>query len=206
MRISLLSLLLFLFVGFACTAPATEDQETAAEVSEEIQEETEIAESDAALAKGDNYATELLEGGIPSPRKEMTGTIGDVTVTVNYGSPSVKGREIWGGLEEYDKVWRAGANAPTTIEFSSDVMIEGKALEAGKYTLLTIPSEGQWTIIFTVDGQSAFNYDDSKDVLRVMVDAAPLSTNVEELQYVIEGEAVALQWEKLSVPFAVAAS
>ncbi len=202
MRISLLSLLLLFFIGFSCTAPATEEQETTEKVSEETPE---AAEVEVVLASGENYSTELLESGIPSPRKEMTGTIGDIEVTVNYGSPSVKGREIWGGLQEYDEVWRAGANAPTAIEFSEDVMIEGEELSAGKYHFLTIPSEEQWAVIFTTSAQNAFNYDDSKDILRVMVEAQSLDSNVEELQYVIEENAVALQWEKLSIPFTVAA-
>src|SRR4051812_48838821 len=81
----------------------------------------------------------------PSPAATATGKIGAADVTVNYSSPGVKGRKIFGGLEPYDKVWRAGANEATTVEFSKAVTVEGKALPAGKYGFFLIPSEKQWT-------------------------------------------------------------
>ncbi|MEY4727976.1 MAG: hypothetical protein RLZZ390_500 [Bacteroidota bacterium] len=84
----------------------------------------------------------------PSPAQTASGKAGNATVTINYGSPSVKGRKIWGDLVPYGKVWRTGANDATTIEFSADVKIEGQPLAKGKYALFTIPEENGWTIIF----------------------------------------------------------
>ena len=84
----------------------------------------------------------------PSPAETVSGKAGNATVTIAYGSPSVKGRKVWGDLVPYGKVWRTGANDATTIEFSSDVKIEGQALAKGKYALFTIPEETGWTIIF----------------------------------------------------------
>ncbi len=67
---------------------------------------------------------------------------------VNYSSPSKKGRVIFGELVPYDKVWRTGANEPTRFETKTDLMIKGKPLTAGSYSLWTIPGKSQWTIIF----------------------------------------------------------
>src|SRR3954463_14450219 len=85
--------------------------------------------------------------GRPSPKATATGKIGAANVTITYSSPSVKGRQIWGGLVPYDKVWRAGANEATLLETDKDLTVEGKKLPAGKYSLYAIPGEKQWQFI-----------------------------------------------------------
>src|SRR6187401_294010 len=82
-----------------------------------------------------------------SPPAKAEGTIDGVKVTIDYHQPSAKGRKIMGGLVPYGEVWRTGANNSTSIEFSSDVKIEGKALPKGKYGLYTLPGENEWVII-----------------------------------------------------------
>ena len=67
---------------------------------------------------------------------------------VTYGRPSMRGRTIFGDLVSYDALWRTGANEATTITFSDDVMIEGQPLEAGTYSLFTIPGTEAWTVVF----------------------------------------------------------
>ena len=90
---------------------------------------------------------------------------------VIYSRPQKEGRTIYGGLVEYGKVWRLGANEATEIELYRDVKIRDKKLSKGRYTLYAIPTETQWTIIFNkdLDTWGAFKYDDKKDVLRVDV-------------------------------------
>src|SRR6478609_2476101 len=83
----------------------------------------------------------------PSPADSVSGKIGNANIEINYSSPSVKGRPIWGALVPYGKVWRAGANEATTFQVDKDVKVEGKTLPAGKYALFTIPTEKEWTII-----------------------------------------------------------
>ena len=83
----------------------------------------------------------------PSPPETASGTVAGATITINYSSPSVKGRKIWGGLVPYDKVWRAGANEATTFETNKSIKIEGKELPAGKYSLFATPGENEWTVI-----------------------------------------------------------
>src|ERR1043165_8960928 len=84
----------------------------------------------------------------PSPPDSTTGQIGGATITINYSSPAVKGRKIWGELVPYGKVWRAGANQATTFETDKAIKIEGKELPAGKYSLFAQPGENEWQLIF----------------------------------------------------------
>jgi len=106
-----------------------------------------------------------------SPKASVSYTIGFTDVDIHYGAPAVKGRVIWGGLVPYNEVWRGGANEATTIEFSTDVNIEGQNLKAGKYSLFFIPGETEWTCIFNskVDQWGAYEYKEADDVLRFTV-------------------------------------
>ena len=67
----------------------------------------------------------------PSPSASVKQTVGLTDITIDYSSPGVKGRKIWGGLEPYNQIWRAGANAATKITFSNDVVIEGTNVPKG---------------------------------------------------------------------------
>ncbi|SOD11722.1 DUF2911 domain-containing protein [Pedobacter xixiisoli] len=141
-----------------------------------------------------------------SPAETATGKVGAANITINYGSPSVKGRQIWGGLEKYDKVWRAGANDATTFETDKDIKVEGKALPAGKYSFFLIPREsGTWTAIFNKEPKQwgAYKYEESKDALRVDVKVKPLSSTQEKLVYNITNKGFSLNWDKVSVPVAI---
>ena len=74
----------------------------------------------------------------PSPPAKATGKVGNTTITIDYSRPSVKGRNVWSELAPYGQVWRTGANEATTFEVNNNVMVEGKALPAGKYSLFTV--------------------------------------------------------------------
>lgn len=104
-----------------------------------------------------------------SPLAKVTQRMGLTDVTVEYSSPGVKGREIFGALVPFGQVWRTGANAATTIEFSQDVKIGGKDVPKGKYGLLTIPGKDSWTWIVTrqLDVTSPGAYKQDQDVARV---------------------------------------
>ncbi|MFA6085313.1 DUF2911 domain-containing protein [Mucilaginibacter sp.] len=139
-----------------------------------------------------------------SPRDSVSAAVAGSQITINYGSPSVKGRKVFGGLEAYGKVWRAGANEATVFTTSKDIKVEGKALPAGSYGLFAIPTEASWTIIFNkVPKQwGAFKYDESKDALRVTVKPAKSAMN-ERLVYKINGKGFSLNWDKVSVPVSI---
>jgi len=117
------------------------------------------------------------EKKVLSPKETVNGTIDGASVEIVYCKPSARERKVMGALVPYGEVWRTGANAATTIEFSKDVKIEGKDLPAGKYELFTIPGEKEWVIIFQKYSKQwgAFSYKQSKDVLRVSV--KPSSTD-----------------------------
>ncbi len=142
-----------------------------------------------------------------SKNGKTEGTIDGVEITLEYGRPNVKGRDIWGGLVPHGKVWRTGADEATTISFSSDVTIGGETLAAGTYGLFTIPGEGEWTFIFNTvaDQWGAYEYDAGKDALRVTATPAE-SEHVESMDFTIDGSSVTLRWEKLAVGFEVAAA
>ncbi len=137
---------------------------------------------------------------LASPRDSVSGTVNGATITINYGSPSVKGRKIWGGLVPYDTVWRTGANEATRFTTSKDIWVEGKKLPAGTYGFFAIPTENSWTLIFnSVPNQwGAFKYDATKDVLRVKVKVKP-NTMHERLVYTIDSKGFSLAWEDLKV-------
>ncbi len=145
-----------------------------------------------------------------SPNAAVSQTIGTTEVRIAYGRPSVRERDIFGGLVPHDSTWRTGANEATTITFSSDVEVEGRPLEAGTYSLFTIPAREAWTIIFNTNpGQwGDFSYDRSTDALRVQVnpEEAPMH---EMMTFVFEevsedaGELV-LYWDETRAPISVA--
>ncbi|MBX0333943.1 DUF2911 domain-containing protein [Pontibacter sp. HSC-14F20] len=142
-----------------------------------------------------------------SPAATATGKVGNTTITINYSSPSVKGRTIWGELVPYGKVWRAGANEATTITTDQDVMVEGKKLSAGTYSFYTIPGEDEWTIIFNkTNKQWGTQYDEKQDALRVMAKPRKASSMSERLVYDVTKDGIVLRWENLEVPVKVQAA
>ncbi len=167
-----------------------------------------------AVAQGTQVRTSLKAGAM-----QRLGT--DTDITIEYSRPGVKGRKIWGALVPYGMApgnqysrnqpfpWRAGANENTTIEFNKDVLIEGKPLAAGKYGLHMIPSEKEWTIIFSKNNSSwgSFSYNQEEDALRVKV--TPVAAPFQEwLTYGFEDLAgksatAFLHWEQLRVPFKI---
>src|SRR5258708_22017731 len=92
-------------------------------------------------------------------------------ITITYSRPNVKGRVIFGGINPYGQVWRTGANAATTINFSEKVIVEGHSVPAGTYSLFTIPDKDEWTVILnkTVKQWGAYSYKQSEDFLRFQV-------------------------------------
>ena len=139
-----------------------------------------------------------------SPPATAANTISGNTVTINYGSPRVKGRVIWGDLVPYNEVWRTGANEATTVEFTKDVLLEGESLKKGTYGFFTIPNPDEWTIIFNLDEKQwgAFKYDESQDELRVMVMPKKISPQ-ERLVYKINKHGFSMDWDTVSIPVSV---
>lgn len=139
-------------------------------------------------------------------RKSPHVTVEANGIKVVYGQPSKKGREIFGKLEPFGKVWRTGADEATEITFSKDVVFGGKPVKAGTYTFFSIPDPKTWTVILNGKlGQwGAYDYDKNKgqDVVSVKVKREALSAPAEKLTFTLPGNAVVFEWDdtKISVP------
>ena len=145
---------------------------------------------------------------VASPRDSVSAKVGGATISINYGSPSVKGRKIFGGLEAYGKLWRAGSNQATVFTTDKDITVEGKKLAAGKYTFFAMPGEKEWKIVFNsqvgqwgINGQGA-NADPAKNVLEATV-TAKTAPATERLKYVINATGFSLIWENTEVPVSI---
>lgn len=145
-----------------------------------------------------------------SPHAKVSQTIGISEITIEYHRPAVKNRKIWGGLVPYDgSVWRAGANENTVVTLTHDCKINGRPIAAGSYGFHIIPSESEWTLIFSKNHTSwgSFFYDEREDALRIKVKPAA-AANAEWLTYGFENLSpesadVYMHWEKLKVNFKV---
>lgn len=106
-----------------------------------------------------------------SPKGTITQTVGNTIITIEYERPSVRKRQVFGGLVPWDKVWRTGAGKCTRISFDKSVIVGGQKIEAGNYSLFTIPNSKEWTIIFNTDTSlyGSYGYDPKKDVARFIV-------------------------------------
>ena len=124
------------------------------------------------------------------------------TVHIDYSRPSVKGRKIYGGLVPYDREWRTGANEATTFVPNTNVDVGGAKIPAGNYTLFTIPSHNEWTLIISKKtGEWGIPYPGkSDDLARVPMRSEELSTPVEEFTISFERTApeactLRMDWE-----------
>jgi len=124
----------------------------------------------------------------PSPTAEVKQNFALSSIELSYSRPSVKGRKIFGDLVPYGKVWRTGANGATTITFGEDVTIGGKKVTAGKYGLLTIPGETEWTFIITkqLDVTNPAAYKQDQDVVRVASKPETLPFSIETMMINID--------------------
>jgi len=170
----------------------------------------------------------------PSQKASVTQRIGVTDITITYSRPGVKGRTIWGDplpeqtakgeatlddqnqrpkgapIVPWGHVWRTGANEATQFVVTDDVLINGQKLPAGSYSLHTIPTKDEWTIVFngTANQWGSFDYDPAKDTLRVKAKPQWRNESEELLTYSFDpvgddSAQVNIRWEKISVPFTV---
>src|ERR1700752_664383 len=171
----------------------------------------------------------------PSQKASVMQTIGVTDVSITYSRPGVKGRKIWGdptaeqastkgeatldnqnvrpkdaAIVPWGHMWRSGANEATQFVVTDDVLINGQKLAAGSYSLHSIPTKDEWTIVFngTANQWGSFNYDPAKDTLRVKTKPVWLNESEEWLTYSFDpvgddSAQVNIRWEKISVPFTI---
>lgn len=162
------------------------------------------------LASATAVAQPALELPQPSPKAKVEQRVGVTDFSLEYSSPAVKSRKIWGGLVPYDKAWRAGANASTKLTASRDFKLGTTAMKAGSYSIFMIPGEKSWTVILNSDVNAGANHDPKKDVASVAVTPVQLAQPRERLTYVFsdstdDATGLDLEWESLRVrvPLAV---
>jgi hypothetical protein len=151
-----------------------------------------------------SFAQELP---MASPTGKVFQHVGLSTVEIEYNRPGVKDREIFGAMIPYGEMWRTGANKATRISFSSDVTIKGRKVEAGDYSMFTIPGEKEWVIVLNSNTElwGTGNYDEKLDVLRIQVPVKKISfteTMTFDIGNVTNSSAdICLNWEKSGVCF-----
>ena len=140
----------------------------------------------------------------PGQRKSPHDTVKTANISVTYGRPSKNGREIFGSLEKYDKIWRLGADEATTITFTKDVTFGDEKVKAGTYAMFAIPEENKWTIILNGEPKQwgAFSYEKNKDkdVAKIKVPVKKLDNAVEQFTIRFNGEnEMVMEWDKTQV-------
>jgi DUF2911 family protein len=157
------------------------------------------------------WAQGVLEVPQPSPKARIEQRVGITDVALDYSSPGVKGRKIWGEVVPYDKAWRAGANQPTKLTVSRDFSFGGTPVPAGSYSLFMIPGKASWTVLLNKNlTASQEDHDAKDDVARVTVKPAVLPALRERLRYTLDDTAddrtlLDLEWERvrIQVPIAI---
>ena len=167
---------------------------------------------------GTSQSFAQLQVPAASPSAYVAQNVGFTKISIDYSSPAVKGRKIFGEIEKYGVTWRAGANAQTVIEFSTAVSVNGKTLRPGKYSIFMTPMEtGEWTVHLNSKAASVFTYmkDNKMDEEAIAKDdavsfkvAPVMGENTERLSYTISAEnnkiaKVTMAWEKVKISFMV---
>ena len=146
----------------------------------------------------------------PSPYSEIKQVVGVTEFSIKYSRPSVKDRDIFGGLVPYGEVWRTGANATTKIAFDTEIEFGGHTVPAGEYVLFSIPGESEWTVILYGDTAVANTgfYDQENDIARVTVAPVALDNPVETFtigfDYLRDDSATLnLDWATTRIPVSI---
>lgn len=144
-----------------------------------------------------------------SAHESVTATIGGKKVTIEYGRPQMKGREIFGKLVPYGQVWRTGADEATTLTTEGDLMIGPLHVPAGTYALFTVPGEKEWSLVVnkTAKQWGAFKYDAAADLGRAKMAVKALSSPVEVFTIILEPKGnnatLKMQWANVEASAAL---
>ena len=142
-----------------------------------------------------------------SPHADLEQVVGLTTVSVDYSRPNMRGREVFGELVPYGKIWRTGANATTKVTFDKPISISGKELKPGTYSLYTVPGEDMWEVVFYTDDSNPLitEFEEKKVALRTMVEPIEMPMNMETFTIVIddvmtESAVLNILWANTVVP------
>lgn len=192
-----------LLFAIACASPDAKKDES-------VVAEKPSTPADPAGVVIEETDAKLVDTNKKSIKAYASNTINGIKCVINYHSPAVRGRQVWGGLVPYHQPWVGGAHMATSLEIGSDFVVNGKEIAAGKYALFTIPNEGDWTIIINKNWQQHLTdeYDAKDDLVRFTVKTDSLKNHQERLRYVIRqtGEykgAVCFEWARICYSFPI---
>lgn len=188
---------LSILAALACSSEKSGDQES-----------QNISGIDTTASMMDHSAHTPKPEASKSPRTSSMAMTGGNHIHIDYSSPSVRGRQVFGGLVAMNEVWVTGAHKATSIQIDKPVTINGKRIEIGKYGLFTIPGENEWIVILNQvwDMHLADDYDQSKDVIRFSVKPENLSETVEALTFEVKEKdqkttQISMTWDKIKISF-----
>jgi Protein of unknown function (DUF2911) len=155
-------------------------------------------------------AAQNVKTPAPSPTQTIKQDFALSSIEINYSRPAAKGRKVFGELVPFGKMWRTGANGQTIITFGEEVSIGGKAVKAGKYSLITIPGKTEWDILLCNAEASVFNFKPENEIVRFKGKATELPFAVENFMILFGAQTnnsvkISLVWEKTEVEFEVKA-
>jgi hypothetical protein len=146
----------------------------------------------------------------PSPKARAEQRVGLTDFSIDYSSPGVKGRKIWGDLVPLDKPWRTGANAATKLTASKDFMLGDKAVKAGSYALYTVPGKTSWTVILNSSSENwgTNGYDQTKNVATIQVKPQTMPASRERMTFIFSNTTdgstqLDMEWEKIRLPIPI---
>ncbi|WP_027125545.1 DUF2911 domain-containing protein [Gelidibacter mesophilus] len=163
-----------------------------------------------------SYFVEDIFSKRESPKDVVKFELNDTKLEVLYNRPSKKGREIFGALVPYDKVWRTGANEATTFNTNKTLIVDGISVPKGTYTLWTIPKDSIWKVYFNtkqypwgVDEQMRPMREPKYDLLEVDVPVIPIDSTVEQFTIAFDNTVdilkMTMAWDhtKIEVPLSI---
>jgi hypothetical protein len=159
-----------------------------------------------AIASAQDSTKAQAPKQILSPRDTAEATVGSAKVLIDYSRPSKRGRKIFGELVPYNKVWRTGANAATTLITDKPLLVGDKEIPAGTYTIYTIPDTAGWQLIINKKtGQWGTVYDESQDLVRIPMTVKTLDASVEQFEIAIESDGMLhMRWDTTDAMVSIA--
>lgn len=140
----------------------------------------------------------------PAPKSPLVSVKNNIAA-VDYSQPKKNGREIFGGLIPYGKIWRTGANGSTNITFFADVVFGGQPVKQGTYAIFTIPEEKEWTVILNAQANTkGFEYEEEKNVVQVKAAVTKTKTIEEAFTIKLSKDALSFVWDNVTVKVALA--
>jgi len=134
-----------------------------------------------------------------SPRQTVTGNVGNATVTIEYGRPKKRGRDVFGALVPWGRVWRTGAGDATFLTTDQNLVIGTARVPAGKYALFTIPTASGWTLILSRKvGENAAAYDSTADFARTPMQSGPAAAPAEQFTIAVEAGQLKMTWDTVT--------